>query len=177
MCELELLSQLIKEKSKIEDKISTISGRPALIGHTGEYIASVVFDIQLEKSATTSGYDGRFTKGELKGKTVNVKWYAKNERVLDIREEYLPEYYLVLTGPDSAAEASRNKTRPWLIYSVFLFNASKTVIKLKSRGIRIGAATSILKEYWDCAEVYPLQRNNDLQLSSKQRDMLGLFRD
>lgn len=177
MRELELLSQLIKEKNKIEDKISAISGRPALVGHTGEYIASVIFNIQLEESATSTGYDGKFTEGELRGKTVNVKWYPKNQRILDIRAEYLPEYYLVLTGPDAPAESSRNKTRPWLIYSVFLFNANEIVTKLKSRGIRIGVGTSMLKEYWNCAEVYPLQRNLDLQLSSKQREMLGLFRD
>lgn len=34
---LENLSQLITEKNKLENKISTITGRPALIGHTGVF--------------------------------------------------------------------------------------------------------------------------------------------
>ena len=45
----------------------TIVGRPALIGHVGEYIASRVFGIALEHSAANKGYDGRFTDGPLAG--------------------------------------------------------------------------------------------------------------
>lgn len=176
MHEIEHLSHLIKEKNTIEDKIAAITGRPALIGHTGEYIASIIFNICLEESATSSGYDGRFTRGKLNGNTVNVKWYPKNERILDIRAEYLPDYYLVFTGPDASAESSHNKTRPWLICSAFLFDAREIVSKLKSRGVKIGVGTSVLKEHWNSAEIYPMQRNPNLLLSSKQREMLELFR-
>lgn len=175
MCELELLSQLIKEKNRIDKKISAITGRPALIGHTGEYTASLIFGIRLEISATSPGYDGRFISGKLAGKTVNIKWYTKNEGILDISEKYTPDYYLVLTGPTVPAESSRNKTRPWLIRSVFIFDAVEIINKLKSRGVKTGIATSLLREYWDSAELYPVQRNHCLQLSEEQRGMLELF--
>ena len=46
MYQIERLSQLIREKNLINNKIAAITGRPALTGHTGEYIASVIFNIQ-----------------------------------------------------------------------------------------------------------------------------------
>src|SRR5215467_11556325 len=33
------------------------------------------------------------------------------------------DYYLVLTGPPSAAASSRGTTRPWCIQALFLFDA------------------------------------------------------
>jgi hypothetical protein len=36
-------------------------------GHLGEWIASVVFDIELESSASAKGIDGRFRSGPLRG--------------------------------------------------------------------------------------------------------------
>ena len=51
--------------------ITTLVGRPALIGHLGEYIASRIFDIELEPTAVSKGVDGRFTKGKLSGKRGN----------------------------------------------------------------------------------------------------------
>jgi hypothetical protein len=175
MCQIERLSQLIREKNLINNKIAAITGRPALTGHTGEYIASVIFDIQLEKSAISSGYDGKFTKGILTGKTVNVKWYLKNERLLDIRTDCLPDYYLVLAGPYEPSETSRNSIRPWIIKNVYLFNAMEIIKQLKNRGVKIGTGTSILGKYWDAAEIYPVQTNTTLYVSEKQKEMLKLF--
>ena len=41
-------------------------------------------------------------------------------------------------------------------------------------GVKIGEPTSIRKELWDGAEIYP-RRNADYPLSAEQRKALGLF--
>ena len=77
--DLEQLAETIKRKNTIDDKVSAIVNRPALIGHVGEYIASKVFDIKLEESASRKAIDGIFRKGKIVGKTVNIKWYGKTD--------------------------------------------------------------------------------------------------
>lgn len=57
----------------------------------------------------------------------------------------------------------------------FLFDATRLVENLKSRGIKIGIATSIIKQLWQEAEIYPTQRNNQLILSEEQKRSLALF--
>lgn len=103
------LAELIKRRIKIDSEIARIINRPAERGHVGEFIASVVFDIELEKSATRKGFDGYFRSGKLMGKTVNIKWYGKNERILDINKNSIPDYYLVMTGEHSQPESSKGK--------------------------------------------------------------------
>ncbi len=173
--ELIALAELIRRRNAVEQDISAIIGRPALIGHVGEFIASRVFDIRLERSAVAKGIDGRFLSGPLAGKTVNVKWYAKHERLLDIRLDALPDYYLVLAGPRTPAASSRGTTRPWLIESVFLFDAQELVAKLRERGVKIGVATSVVRAFWDEAELYPTQRDRELILTAEQQEKLSLF--
>ena len=104
------LADLIRERNAIEEQMGAIIGRPGLLGHVGEFIASRVFDIKLEHSAAAKGIDGRFTSGPLAGQTVNVKWCAKREGLLDIRPDALPDYYLVLAGPKAAPVSSRGPT-------------------------------------------------------------------
>lgn len=101
MNNLEQLAELIRKRNALEREIKALIGRPAAIGHIGEYIAATVFDIALEESATQKGIDGHFTDGPLKDRTVNIKWYARREGLLDITPDGLPDYYLVLTGPKS----------------------------------------------------------------------------
>lgn len=57
---LEKLVTLLSELNSIGEKISDITQRPASRGHTGEYIAAEIFDIELEESANAKGFDGRF---------------------------------------------------------------------------------------------------------------------
>jgi hypothetical protein len=52
-----------------------------------------------------------------------MKWYLKQERPLDMSESSVLDYYLVLTGPRSAALTSRGGTRPRRIDHVYLFHA------------------------------------------------------
>lgn len=175
MDELTQLAGLIRSRNSLEREITALIGRPAQIGHIGEYIASRVFHIVLEESASHEGIDGRFSDGPLKNHTVNIKWYALREGVLDIAPNALPDYYLVLTGPKSAAMTSRGQVRPWVIESVFLFEARTLVEELKCRGVRIGEASSVREAAWAKAEVYPAQGNAALVLSEAQRAALALF--
>lgn len=172
---LEKLAQAIKQKTATDNEIERITGRPSERGHTAEYIAARIFNITLRESASHKGADGHFGGGNLMGKTVNIKWYGKQEGLLDINPEALPDFYLVMTGPKAGAVSSRGATRPWLISYVYLFNAAGLIVALRRRGVKIGIATSIQRELWEAAEIYPTQRNSQLILSDEQRSQLILF--
>jgi hypothetical protein len=73
MDDLTQLADLIKKRNSLERQITALIGRPAQIGHIGEYIASRIFRIVLEESASHKSMDGRFSDGPLKGGTVNIK--------------------------------------------------------------------------------------------------------
>ena len=173
--DLQNLAMLLKAKNQVGKKIVKIIDRPAQIGHIGEYIASKIFDIQLEESATHKGSDGRFRAGPLVGRSVNIKFYGKMENILDIKADALPDYYLVLTGTKAAAVSSKGKDRPWVIEYVFLFDTEKLMEVLRARGVKLGVATSVIKLLWDQAEIYPNQTNSDIELSIEQQDYLRMF--
>ncbi len=168
MNDLEELVSLLSEMNSIGNKISGITQRPATIGHTGEFIAGKIFDIELEESASAKGIDGHFKSGPLAGKSVNIKWYSKLEYMLDITPMSLPDYYLVMTGPKALEGTSKGGTRPWLINHVFLFNAAELVIELNARGVKIGVASSVRKHEWQAAEIYPNKRSMVYRLSDEQ---------
>lgn len=172
---IELLAELIHERNEVAQRITALVGRPAQIGHVGEFIASKVFDIQLEESAVAKGIDGRFRNGPLAGMSVNVKFYAKLEWLLDIRADAIPDYYLVLAGPRTKVASSRGESRLWYIDSVYLFAGQRIYNELFSRNLRIGEATSVMRAHWDTAEIYPHNRNSEFQLTADQRAMLALF--
>jgi hypothetical protein len=176
MSEIEELASLIRERNEVASRITALIGRPSQIGHIGEWIASKIFDIELERSAVAKGCDGRFCSGQLQGKTVNVKFYAKREGMLAIREDALPDHYLVLTGPRSMVMNSRGDGRPWHIDLVYLFNALELYESLCGSGVRIDAcATSICAKYWTQAEIYPAASNSLLALTVDQCRSLSLF--
>ncbi len=172
--ELELLAALIKQRNAIEEDISEIIGRPAERGHIGEFVAAEIFGIELHESAVHKGSDGVFQRGRLAGRTVNIKSYGKREGILDMKREDPPDFYLVLTGPKTAAMSSRGATRPWVISSVFLFNHHELVSRLS---VKIGIATSVRRHFWDEAEIYPNPNNGMFDLNLEQRSMLEMFGD
>ena len=172
---LEKLAGLLSELNSIGERISEITQRPATIGHTGEYIAAEIFDIELEESANAKGIDGHFRSGTLAGRTVNVKWYSKLEYMLDINPGALPDYFLVMTGPKGQAVSSRGGIRPWLINYVFLFNAAELVTELTARGVKIGVASSVRKHEWQAVEIYPNKRSMVYRLSDEQMATLLAF--
>jgi hypothetical protein len=169
------LAELLRRYNAIGDAIAGVIGRPAERGHVGEYIAAHIFDIALEQSARKRARDGRFMAGALAGHSVNVKWYGKQEGVLDLLARGAPDYYLALTGPVGSAASSRGATRPWVIQSVYLFEARRLLEDLRARRIKIRTGSSVRQAVWAAAEVYPEPRNSTLVLSKEQRDLLALF--
>ena len=174
--QLRYLADLIRQRNDVAIRITEMIGRPALMGHIGEFIASIVFDIFLYDSASHKGADGIFNSGRLAGSTVDIKWYGKREGLLDLKSDDGPDYYLVMTGPPGDAASSRGVTRLWGIENVYLFDHSKLVSDLHRRGIKVGVASSVKKSYWEDAEVYPRSQSPLLTLSSDQREVLKLFR-
>jgi hypothetical protein len=166
---------LLGERNVIDAEIAAIMCRPMTSGYLGEWIASQIFDIELDLSAVAAGIDGIFRSGPLRGQTVNVKWYLKREGLLDTSESPRLDYYLVLTGPASAAASSRGSTRPWCIEAVFLFDAHRLRAEQIDRGAKRGVASSVVKQQWDAAEIFPTASNPVLAISPGQAEMLDLF--
>ena len=173
---LQQLASLVGQRNSWDARIAEALGRPALSGHFGEYVASIVFGIELHSSAAQRGSDGVFTSGVLAGRRVEIKYYPMNEGLLDLKVDGGPDFYLVMTGPRKAAGSSRGEARPWVIEAVYLFDGVDLVGKLWERGRKIGTATSVRRELWDEAEVYPKNNNPMLAVNADQAYLLGLFR-
>lgn len=169
------LAALISERNFLEGQIAELVGRPGERGHVGEFIASLVFDIGLHGAATAKASDGFFQGGPLVGKSVNVKWYGRQEGLLDVSPDPGPDFYLVLTGPRAPAACSRLAVRPWVIDHVYLFGQRTLVAALRERGVHIGVATSLQTALWEAAEIYPMARNPLLAVSHEQALLLAAF--
>jgi hypothetical protein len=166
---------LLRERNEIDAELARLMHRPMTSGHLGEWIAAQIFDIKLEASAVAAGIDGRFRSGPLQGQTVNIKWYLKREGVLDTTESTALDYYLVLTGPRSAAVSSWGATRPWCIEAVYLFEARQLRSEQIARGVKRGVASSVIGQQWDAAEIYPSATDTQLTVTPMQAEQLGLF--
>jgi hypothetical protein len=136
----------------------------------GEWIAAQIFDIELEKNAATPAYDGRFRSGPFAGKTVNVKWYLKQDSVLDMTTSPPLDSYLVMTGPLPDGKG----IRPWVIESVYLFDAHQLLDEVVTRGVKVGLATSVRHHQWQEARIYP-GTSAVYPLSEEQQKLLELF--
>ena len=106
---------------------------------------------------------------------MNIKWYLKREGVLDTTESATLDYYLVFAGPPSGAVSSKGTTRPWCIQAVFLFDARQLRAEQTARGVRRGVASSVTKQQWAAAELYPSGTNPRLALTPHQAEQLSLF--
>lgn len=167
--ELARLAGLIRVKNEADLAIAQLIGRPCERGNIGEFVAAKVFAIRLMVSGSHPGHDGIFHDGPLAGKTVNVKTYSRHESALDIGAHRC-DYSLVLTGPPGQAPAL-----PWVIDSVFLLDQKKLVAKLRTRGVKIGTATSARKAEWDAGRIFPPHPTSPIQLSDRQLACLSLF--
>lgn len=176
MDELTQLAELLRAKNAIDRLISARIGRAAGQGHVGEWIAARIFDIALHKGASHKASDGIFRAGPRADRTVNIRWYAKQEAILDLPKDGaadgLPDDYLVLTGPRPQAGIPH---RPWLITAAYLFDAAQLIAELQTQKKKIGIATGINKAQWEAAELYPAQRTTLLTLTAEQRARLQLF--
>jgi hypothetical protein len=169
------IARLLSQRNAIDAAIAAVIHRPMTAGHLGEWIAAQIFDIELEQSAATAAIDGRFRSGPLQGQTVNVKWYLKQEGLLDMTVSAVLDYYLVLTGPRSTASTSRGGTRPWHIDHVYLFHAPTLLAEQRARGVKTGVAAGVLKSQWTAAETYPTARNPLLRLQERETGLLRFF--
>jgi hypothetical protein len=169
------LADLIRSRTVLDNEIATLIGRPAERGHSGEYIAARIFGVRLQESASHKGIDGYFVEGPLAGRSVIVKWYGKQESLLDINLDGPCDYYLVMTGPRGTSMTSRGGTRPWVISYVYLFDMPRLIAVLQARGPKIGIATSLRAEDWRQAEIYPAANNPLMILSEQQKRLLALF--
>jgi hypothetical protein len=170
------VADLLRQRNSIDADLTAIISRPVTAGHLGEWIASRIFDIALEESAAAQGLDGRFRSGSLRNRTVNVKWYMKRTGLLDTTGFPGLDYYLILAGPPSPPRSSRGLFRPWCIQGVFLLDARQVWADQADRGVRQGTASSVLRETWDTAEIYPQARSTLLKATPAQVQMLRLFR-
>jgi hypothetical protein len=169
------LANLLRKRNEIDAQITRLIGRPATQGHIGEFIAATVFDIELMSLANNKAIDGHFRTGPLAGKSVDFKFYGKQEGILDIKEHFLPDYFLVLTGPRSPAGSSRAMARLCVINHVYLFDACRVAREIARAGLKFGVAASVRAALWEEAEVYPTHRTSALELTDSQRSLLQLF--
>jgi hypothetical protein len=174
--QLRRIAGLLRERNSIDEEIAGIIQRPMASGHLGEWVASRIFDIELAAVAVEPGFDGRFRSAPLQGMTVNIKWYLKREGPLDTSETATLDYYLVLTGPPSAAASSHAGTRPWRIDAVYLFDARRLRSEQIARGVKGGTASSVTRQQWAAAEIYPAATNPALQVTARQAELLEHFR-
>lgn len=166
---LEEFARLLAERNFVDAKIAHLINRPAEKGHIAEYLAARIFATELHASAAHIGSDGYFTAGPLMGHSVNVKYEAKHDGLLDINPESGPDNYLVIVGPKTPPISSMGTMLPFVIASVFLFEGERLLADLHSRGINVEVATSVKAAWWSAAEIYPIQRNPMLPLSEEQR--------
>jgi hypothetical protein len=162
------LAELVRIKNEADLATAELIGRPCLPGNIGEYIAALVFGIQLMDSGAHPGYDGLFQEGDLSGKTVNIKTYSRHEYVLDISPH--PCAYDLLAGPPGQA-----RIRPWAIDAVYLLERDGLLTKLRERGVKIGIATSVQKAVWDSARIFPSALSAPYHLTDRQCHLLSQF--
>jgi hypothetical protein len=167
------LANLLQERNRIDEQISKLIQRPATQGHIGEFIASQIFGIRLMESATNKAIDGHFMSGALAGRSVDVKFYGKQEGLLAVQEDEQPDYFLVLTGPCAAATSSKGKSRLCVIDHVYLFSGPTLAEDIRWREVAFGVAVSIPRRQWDEAEIYPVQTNKALILTESQKAVLS----
>ncbi len=175
MNNLPRLAELVKARNTVESNIANLIGEPVHIGSVGDYIASVIFGITHEKSATQKPIYDTFSYGPLAGHSVDVQWHTKREGDLGLRTDPPPDYYLVLSGPKVGANTIHSLANTWVIESVYLFDARELLTALHERGVQIGNRTSVIGQLWERAEIFPVQCNNRLVLSEEQRNLLYLF--
>jgi hypothetical protein len=176
---LGFLAEFIRIRNVADDSIAKLIGRPADSGAIAEHIAAVIFDIALHPNAVHKASDGRFRSGPYIDQSVNVKYASQNSGLLDLVGSLNPvdhpDIYLVITGPRISTASSLKRVTPWVITDVYLFKAPQLVDHLRTQDLKIGTATSIRKDLWEAAHIYPATNALLYPLSAEQRLALQLF--
>jgi hypothetical protein len=100
---------------------------------------------------------------------VNVKWYLKQDSVLDMTTSPTLDYYLVMTGPPPDGKG----IRPWVIESVYLFDAHQLLAEVVTRGVNVGMATSVRHHQSEEARIHT-GTSTVYPLSEEQQKLLEL---
>jgi hypothetical protein len=169
--DLTTLATLIRRRNAVDREIADVIGRPGSSANIGAYIAAKIFDIDLGPASVSAGFNGQFREGPLAGSTVNIKLYAESGSfLLDISP--LPgDYYLVLTGPVPVKPAGP-RILPVRIEHIYLFERRSL---LQDHGVRMGMASTVRKQLWDAAEIYPSHPSSPLQITEDQAALIALF--
>ena len=169
--DLTTLATLIRRRNAVDREIAEVIGRPGSSANIGAYIAAKIFDIDLSPAGPSAGFNGTFREGPLAGSTVNIKLYAESGSfLLDISP--LPgDYYLVFTGP-SPVKPAGPRILPVRIEHVYLFERRAL---LQDHGVRMGTASTVRKQLWDAAEIYPPHAGSPLQVTEDQAALIALF--
>lgn len=173
------LAHTVRIKNGADARVARLMSRQALPGHFGEFVAAMVFGIRLCRTANQKAFDGVFRGDALDGKTVNIKYKTTHDRRLNMKKEgdAGPDFYLVMTGPKRKAKPPLGGARPWVIESVFLFNAAALVGELRRRNPKkkIGVAAGVPVDLWARAMIYPDGVSPLLSVTDDQRERLALF--
>jgi hypothetical protein len=169
------VARLVRERNELEGEITRIINRPAVPGHLGEWLASQLFDIDLESPDSAEAFDGRFASGPLATRTVNIEWIGKRDEDLDLTSSRPVDFHLVFTGPKALALTTKGIARPLRINGCYLFDARGREARPDARGATPGAGSSVLAQEWDAAEIFPRPNNPLLPIGPETHGVLGLF--
>ena len=112
-----------------------------------------------------------------------IYWSHARAQTVRLKQQRLRLYYTQIylrarmenvEGMMSATN-KEGKSRPMIISNAYLFDMKRLMPTLKQRGVKIGVATSVIKEQWNRAEIYPQNRCNTITLDETQRKLLRLF--
>ena len=175
--ELERFADLVRTWNAINRALGRFLGRSASSGHITEDIASRIIHILLEQRANHPVSDGTFTAGALAGKSVNVKWRGGGSRTVNVKDvNHLPDYFLSFVGPKKSAITDPSPGyHPFSIKEVCLFEAETLATLLREKGKEKGHMTSVQKQVWDQARIYPQHEHSPIRLTPEQETMLALF--
>ena len=179
MQDLTHLADLIRIRNYVNNSVSKIIEGPAETGRIAEFVAAQIFDIDLAETFVNKAIDGWFrSPPALACASVNVKYRSSSSKRLNIENSpdlnNHPHYCLALRGPKLLKGPASEKTLPFVIDSVFLFDSHELIPALVAEGsAHIGPAVKAI--YWQQAMIYPTQVNQALVLNGEQRAALALF--
>lgn len=172
------LADLIRIRNFVNSSISKIINHPAEVGHIAEYLLGKILDIELHDAANIKATDGIFRTGALAGKSVNVKYRAAQNRLLNLEEVLDPSlhahFYLAVQGPKSPSKRSAGRELPFLIDSMYLFESTVLIPRITKPG-QEHLGRFVPTALWQEAMVYPEQINQALILTDEQKAALTLF--
>ena len=137
------LSNLLSIQAEVDLAIIDVLGFPALRSNVGGFVAEQVFGVELLRSRFAQSKYGYLSLDDGRRVSVNVKYYLKWERQLDMHTgDTPPDYYLVLAGVDAVS---------WAIKDVFLISHAD----LLASGVTAAVPVSVPDALSEPARLFP----------------------